>query len=82
MNNDAPLLILLVARGDSFAVLEEFVSVNVMDVEEVDVGDESGYKFFDDAELNRTRAYLNTRGVLYSLSFPIPDPWNPNAPEE
>ena len=70
---DDPLFILLVSRGASFAFLEEFVSIRAMDVEETDVGNLSGYKFFDAGELYTTIAYLNTHQVLFSIRYPFTD---------
>ena len=70
LENEASF-ILLVTRGEHFAFLEEFVSDSELDVEEIDVEDLSGYKFFDNQELNTTIAYLNAHEVLFSLRFPI-----------
>ena len=70
---DDPLFILLVSRGASFAFLEEFVSNRVMDVEETDVGNLSGYKFFDAGELYTVIAYLNANQVLFSIRYPFTD---------
>ena len=70
LQDEAPF-ILLVTRGESFAFLEEFVSDSELDVEEIDVEDLSGYKFFDNQELNTTITYLNVHEVLFTLRFPI-----------
>ena len=68
---NAAAFILLVTRGAHFAFLEEFVSDSELDVEEINVEDLSGYKFFDNQELNTTITYLNAHEVLFTLRFPI-----------
>ncbi len=64
---DEPSFILLVQQGTNFAFLEEFVSNSAMDVEETNVGDLLGYKFFDAIELFTVILYLNANQVLFSI---------------
>ena len=68
---DTAALTLLVTRGADFAFLEAFVSDSEMDVEEINIQNLSGYKFFINQELNTTITYLNVHDVLFTLTFPI-----------